>query len=206
MKQNTGNIILLNGSSSAGKTTLAHKLQQLLPEPYQHIALDQFRDGLPDSHRGFNSPPTSRGAAGLNVVPTEQDNELVTQIQFGNHGRQVLAGMRRAIAAFARVGNHVIIDDLLFEPEFLEDYATALQGLPTWLVGVRCDLEVVVAREALRPGRFPGTAVSHFHSVHAHGQNYDVEVNTAFASPRECALQIIARLGQPPQTLRDMVR
>ncbi|MFT7653948.1 MAG: chloramphenicol 3-O-phosphotransferase, partial [Candidatus Azotimanducaceae bacterium] len=30
-------VILLNGCSSAGKTTLAVKLQQLLPEPYQYI-------------------------------------------------------------------------------------------------------------------------------------------------------------------------
>ena len=41
------NVILLNGCSSAGKTTLALKLQQLLSEPYQHVALDQFRDGMP---------------------------------------------------------------------------------------------------------------------------------------------------------------
>jgi chloramphenicol 3-O-phosphotransferase len=38
-----GQIILLNGCSSAGKTTLAIKLQQLLQAPYQHMALDQFR-------------------------------------------------------------------------------------------------------------------------------------------------------------------
>ena len=50
------NVILLNGCSSAGKTTLALKLQQLLPEPYQHVALDQFRDGMPSQIRGFNSP------------------------------------------------------------------------------------------------------------------------------------------------------
>ena len=36
----TGKVIFLNGSSSAGKTTLAIMLQQLLPEPYQHVALD----------------------------------------------------------------------------------------------------------------------------------------------------------------------
>ena len=35
-----GKIILLNGSSSAGKTTIARMLQQIYREPYQHIALD----------------------------------------------------------------------------------------------------------------------------------------------------------------------
>ncbi len=48
-----GRIILLNGSSSAGKTTLAITLQQLLPDPWHHIALDQFRDGMGGRYRGL---------------------------------------------------------------------------------------------------------------------------------------------------------
>ena len=59
-----GRIILLNGSSSAGKTTLAITLQQLLPDPWHHIALDQFRDGLGGRYRWLNSPPGTPGAQG----------------------------------------------------------------------------------------------------------------------------------------------
>ena len=121
-----GQVIFLNGSSSSGKTTLAFMLQQLLHEPYQHIALDQFRDGLPGRYRGLNSPAGTPGALGLNVVPALKNAEPVTEIRFGEHGEQVLRGMRRAIAAFAREGNNVIIDDLLFKPEYLSDYACAL--------------------------------------------------------------------------------
>jgi hypothetical protein len=82
---------------------------------------------------------------GLNVVPTQREGERVTQIRFGSHGEQVLRGMRRAVAAFAREGNNVIIDDLLFKPDYLHDYAEALDGLEAWLIGVRCSLEVVNA-------------------------------------------------------------
>jgi chloramphenicol 3-O-phosphotransferase len=77
-----GNIIFLNGSSSAGKTTNAMMLQQILEEPYQHIALDQFRDGLPGRFRGLNSPDGAPGARGLNVVPIQREGQLVTQIRF----------------------------------------------------------------------------------------------------------------------------
>ncbi len=199
-------IILLNGSSSAGKTTLALKLQQLLDEPFQHIALDQFRDGLPGRWRGFNSPPDTPGADGLNIVPTERDGSAMTEIRFGDQGRRVLKGMRRAIAAFARAGNNVIIDDLLFEPDFLHDYADALEGLPTWFVGVRCSLDVVNAREATRIGRFPGTAESHFHPVHAHGLAYDIEVDTSSSSARACAEAIVERLAQPPIALASLTK
>jgi chloramphenicol 3-O phosphotransferase len=197
-----GQVIFLNGSSSSGKTTLAIMLQQLLPDPYQHIALDQFRDGLPGRYRGLNSPEGTPGALGLNVVPSRKNAEPVTQIRFGEHGEQVLRGMRRAIAAFAREGNNVIIDDLLFKPEYLLDYACALQGIPAWLIGVRCELEVVNAREAIRPGRFPGTATSHFEEVHAHGSNYDLEVDTSSSTPKACAEEIVARLSEPPEALQ----
>jgi len=197
----TGNVIFLNGSSSAGKTTLAIMLQQLLAEPYQHIALDQFRDGMPGRFRGLNSPGGSPGSSGLNIVPQEKDGELLTHIRFGEHGEQVLRGMRRAIAAFAQAGNNVIVDDLLFQPHYLDDYAIALANIPAWLIGVRCGLDIVNERESQRTGRFPGTATSHFHEVHAHEAVYDLEVDTSEASPKYCAEMIIERLQTPPAAL-----
>lgn len=202
----TGKVIFLNGSSSAGKTTLAIMLQQLLREPYQHVALDQFRDGLPGRYRGLNSPPGTPGQSGLNIVPTEKDGELVTEIRFGEHGEQMLRGMRRAIAAFAREGNNVIIDDLLFKPEYLIDYARALHDVPTWLIGIRCSMDVVNDRESRRSGRFPGTATSHFHEVHAHGSDYDLEIDTSHATPKACAEQIVERLNHPPAVLSSLLQ
>lgn len=199
-----GKIIFLNGCSSAGKTTLAIMLQQMLAEPYQHMALDQFRDGMPGKYRGLNSPEGTPGALGLNVVPIRKDDELVTEIRFGAMGEQVLRGMRRAVAAFAREGNNVIVDDLLFKPEYLDDYAKALAGLDVWLIGVRCTLEVVNEREALRMGRFPGTAASHFHEVHAHGAGYDLEIDTTASTPRACAELIIERIAEPPEVLAQL--
>jgi chloramphenicol 3-O phosphotransferase len=200
-----GKIIFLNGSSSAGKTTIAIMLQQILDEPFQHMALDQFRDGLPGRYRGLNSPEGSPGAQGLNVVPTQQEGSRVTEIRFGNHGERVLRGMRRAIAAFAREGNNVIVDDLLFKPEYLHDYARALDDLDAWLIGVRCSLDVVNQREALRSGRFPGTATSHFHAVHAHGCAYDLEVDTSHSTPRACAERIVECIKSPPRALKQLV-
>ncbi len=199
-----GKVIFLNGSSSAGKTTLAFMLQQLLDEPYQHIALDQFRDGLPDRYRGFNSPTGSPGAAGLNIVPIERNGEPLTHICFGDHGEQVLKGMRRAIAAFASAGNNVIVDDLLFAPHYLEDYVVALDGIDTWFIGVRCPLDIVNAREAERTGRFPGTATSHFETVHAHGADYDLEIDTAELSPKAGAQRIKGRLTEPPLVFKTL--
>ena len=200
-----GNVIFLNGCSSAGKTTLALKLQQLLEAPYQHIALDQFRDGLPARVRGLNAPPGTPGADGLNVVPAYQNGQRVTHIQFGAHGEQVLRGMRRTIALFSELGINVIVDDLLFKPQYLADYVSVLSPQKTWFIGVHCDADVVNQREALRTGRFPGTAVSHFEQVHAHGLKYDLEVDTSAASPRACAEAIIRRMQRTPEAFTNAI-
>lgn len=191
-----GRIVLLNGSSSAGKTTLAAALQDVMPDPWHHIALDHYRDGMPGRYRGINSPEGTSGAAGLNVVPIRKHGELVTSICFGAMGQRMLRGMHRAIAAFAAVGNNVVVDDILFDAALLDDYLLALQGFAVYFVGVRCPIEIVQARENSRMGRFPGTALSHFDEVHLHG-HYDVEVDTGAESPRDCALRIRARLDDP---------
>lgn len=182
-----GKIIFLNGTSSAGKTTLAYALQELLAEPWVHIALDQFRDGLPLKYRGLNAPAGTTGEQGLNVVPV--DNSY-THIQFGQVGKTVLKGMRRAIAAMAHAGNNVIVDDIILQPEFLDDYLYVLQDLEVVFVGVKCSEKVLNDREHARPGRFPGTAKGHIAVCHAH-DIYDVEVDTSRYDPQECAATIV---------------
>lgn len=199
-----GRVILLNGTSSAGKTTVARMIQQLRPEAIQHIALDQFRDGLPDRFRGLNSAEGTPGARGLNVVPVHAsgapgDPEMSgTAIHLGDVGLRMLTGMRQAIAAFAKAGNDVVVDDMRLDANYLGDYLMALTGIAVTFVAIHCDATTLNQRETERPGRFPGTAVLHMHSVHA-GCIYDVEVNTSAMSPRECAESILAVERTPPK-------
>lgn len=190
-----GKIILLNGTSSAGKTSLAQAIQLVMDEPWHHIALDQFRDGMPGHYRGLNSPEGSTGAAGLNIVPVRKRGELVTEVRFGPMGHRMLRGMHRAIGAFAQEGNNVIVDDLMLEPKILDDYLVALRNYRVWFIGVHCEIGELSRREIARGGRFPGTAFSHFEDVHIH-RHYDFEVDTTRQSSRECAVLIKQLVAQ----------
>lgn len=201
----TGTLIFLNGTSSAGKTTLAHALQEALDAPWQHMALDQFRDGLPAKYRGLNAPPADTGSQGLNVVPVHDAGQSYTAIRFGGFGKALLAAMRRAIASMAREGVNIIIDDIILEPEFLADYLHVMRELPLYFVGVRCPLDEINRREAMRPGRFPGTALGHFETCHAHGA-YDLEVDTSQRSPAACARQVIEHIHAKPPVAFDRLR
>jgi chloramphenicol 3-O phosphotransferase len=197
-----GNVILLNGCSSAGKTTLARELQHILDQPYQHISLDQFRDGMPPRVRGFNSPDSDPGSTGLNVIPRKIGRNRLSDIKFGDYGKTILMAMRRAAAELSQMDCSVIVDDIIFEKEFLDDYAAVMNPESTWIVEVTCDLEIIKSRESQRPGRFPGTAESHYFSIHRHGINYDVSVDTGQQSPKEAAGSIVNAMNNPPTGLK----
>ena len=154
--------------------------------PYLHIALDQFRDGLPDRFRGLNAPEGTAGNAGLNVVPVNDVPKPYTEIRFGDEGKKMLRGMRRAMAALAQAGNNIIVDDIILSAEFLADYLQVFEPYNVIFVGVLCPQAVIHTREASRPGRFPGTAAGHFVICHAHG-HYDITVDTSIMTPAACA-------------------
>lgn len=200
-----GKVILLNGCSSAGKTTLAMALQSMSNEPFQHVALDHFRDGLPAALRGLNSPKGDPGSRGLNVVPEIRNGKSVTSIKFGDYGEKVLKVMRRTVSQLASAGCSVVVDDILFERKYLLDYAKVLETSSSWLVAVKCDLDTVREREAKRAGRFPGTADSHFESIHDHGVVYDMEVDTSRQSASDLAKEIIDGMKESPRALFSLI-
>lgn len=200
------NVILLNGCSSAGKTTLALAIQSLSKEYFQYIALDQFRDGLPPGLRGLNSPQNEPGSRGLNVVPEIKEGKSVTSIKFGDYGEEVLKVMRRAVSQLAEAGCPVVVDDILFEKKYLLDYARVLDPNTSWLVGVKCDLDIVRAREKQRAGRFPGTADSHYFSIHNHEVTYDMEVNTSRRTATDLAKDIIEGMKAPPKAFSSLTQ
>lgn len=206
---NFGRVLLLNGTSSAGKTTLALALQRTLPDYWHYWALDQFRDGMPPRYRGLNAREDEPGSRGLNVVPVHHIRGKVAEIRFGDLGLRMLRGMRRAAAAFAQQGSNLIIDDLCLEREYLEDYVEVLHGLDVLFVGLRCSEETLGRREAARPGRFPGTAIRQEERVHRHAV-YDLELDTGILSVEQAAKRILDRLAQGPgnafKQLQEMYR
>jgi chloramphenicol 3-O phosphotransferase len=46
----SGRIILLNGTSSSGKSSVARALQEVLSEPYLHLGIDTFIAMLPSRY------------------------------------------------------------------------------------------------------------------------------------------------------------
>ncbi|MFF1820910.1 chloramphenicol phosphotransferase CPT family protein [Kribbella sp. NPDC058245] len=174
-----GRVIVLNGTSSAGKSSIATELLDVLEDVWYHVKIDAFRRMLP--HRDWT------------------DEAYLPVLQ-----RTVL-GFHRAVAGMAAGGNNVVADYVLGERWRLADALDVLKDVPVLFVGVRCSLPELERRETARGNRRIGQAAMQFPVVHAHGL-YDVEVDTERNSPRECALLIRDRLAAGPPTAFDQLR
>jgi chloramphenicol 3-O phosphotransferase len=168
-----GNIIFLNGASSAGKTVIAQTLQQILDEVYLDFSIDSFIDMLPQQ---YISPEGQEG------LSPEEEEALAAFIP------GMVSGFHRCIGTLASSGVNLIVDHVLQDPGWLKECVELLADQEVLFVGVQCPLEELERRERERE-REAGTARKQYEVVHRHGV-YDVEVNTATSSPMECARQV----------------
>lgn len=186
-----GKIVILNGTSSAGKTSILLALQTMLPEPYLDAGIDKFIWMLPERY----------------LERPLWDDILGKADHAGEAGQTLFHGMHHAIAALSRQGNNVLADHVLVDPAWLRECTMLFDGLSAYLVGVRCPLEVLLEREKARRNRTLGQAALQYPLVHVHSV-YDCEVDTSLLSVEECALVIKKRLesDEPPTAFHKIRR
>jgi len=199
----SGTIIFLNGTSSAGKSSIACALQELMPVPYLHTGIDHFLLRM----------PAKLHADGDDIMPCVADGFLwvrspdkrLRELRIGPKGYQLIEGMYRAIAALATSGLDIVVDDVVFDRRALAAAVLALVDLHVLFVGVRCPIEVAVQREQARGDRMLGLVQAHYYTIHTHGV-YDLEVDTSLLRPEECAYIIQQRLehGPSPTALQTL--
>jgi chloramphenicol 3-O phosphotransferase len=102
-------------------------------------------------------------------------------------GAQIIAAYRSTVAAVARTGLSVIVDDVLFEEDDWLSWRQHLAGLDVVWVGLKVPLDVLEQRERERGDRVAGQARSQHALVHRHA-TYDVEVDTASLTPGAAAI------------------
>lgn len=160
-----GRVLLLNGASSAGKTSLAYALQQREPEaPWMVMSVDAFLS--------MCAPHAGR------ATETEDKSAL-----------PLVGAFHAGIAAAARAGAWVIVDHVVGEREaWLEDLTARLQGLPCARVKVTCREDVLRYREHTRSDRFADWEHARRQAVEIHALlDYDACADTTEHSPARCA-------------------
>ena len=193
MTTSAGRVVVLNGTSSAGKTSIARRFQANEADAgrcWLLIGIDDFNDKLPHQWLRAGDHDGAQSGVGVQFVPTADGLVVHT----GAVGRQLYAAYRRSVAACARAGFDVLVDDVVYDEAAAIDWRDALHDLPVTWVAVQCDLEVAAAREQARGDRLPGLARGLGALVHAH-VDYDHELDATDASVDELAAQLAELLA-----------
>lgn len=170
-----GQVILLNGPSSAGKTTLARALQEQLHSRHGLCSFTLSIDHLLRSATGrHESVLAGLAQTGLPLIET----------------------FHASIAAAARAGAWTIVDHVIGEHvDWIDDLLGRLEGVPVLPVQVTCAIGELHNRECRRDDRSPDWphAERQARCIHVPLPGQMV-VDTTRTSPDDCAACILHSL------------
>jgi chloramphenicol 3-O phosphotransferase len=199
-----GRIVILNGPSRSGKTSIAKAMQESFDEPWMNLGMDLYITG---------TPPPYRPGVGLRPRRPEdqpEDPERVPLRVLEDLVPVLYAALYESIAAHARLGLNVVSDvyhhDFYSKPRgILADCARRLRGLPVLFVGVLCPTDVIWQRREATWGQARDAVDEGVRSAvelgqrAARGHTYDLELDTSLLTPGECAGSIRQRLAEGPR-------
>lgn len=180
----SGKVILLNGASSSGKSSIARALQARIEEPFWHFSIDHLRDA--------GVLPLDRIRRGDFQWPLLRDD--------------FFAGFHRSLPAFAGAGNNLIVEHIVETRGWMNELVTLLSEVDVFFVGIHCPLNELERRERARGDRPLGDARRDFETIHRHAV-YDLELDSVGA-PEDCADQLAAawRLRSQPNAFTRMAQ
>lgn len=187
----TGTVIVLNGPSSAGKSSIQREFQTLMmPNLWIKVGIDNLFDKvMPDITAENMSFWQSKNP--IRWVETTKDaegNNIITLLT-GQQGEKVAYAMNSAIAAYAENGCNVIVDYIAYKPEWFNDLRQKLKGYKTFYVAIDIPLDILEQREAARGTSPKGHARSHYATVYRDA-HYDLRVNSANDTAADIAQQL----------------
>jgi len=150
-----GKIIILNGPSSAGKTTLALALQKQLDIPFIRFSFDLFIE-----HKAF---------------PSEQIKSA--KFSWAQMRPAVFRGVHQCVPARATAGNNIIFDHIIETKAWLFELVRLIADLDVFFVGVHCSLPELERREIQRGDRRLGEARQDFETLYGI-PTYDLEIDS----------------------------
>jgi len=167
-KVKQGKVILLNGVSSSGKTTLAKKIQEQLEDKYYHIQQDIF----------------------CTMVHGKFYNK-----DYENTEDAAILAMYNFVLSLCENGENSIVDTVIMDckEKWLRASVELLKDMPVTFVKVNCPLHELEKREIERGDRKVGLSRLQIDTMKFN--TYDVEVNTYEMPIDECVEKINEAIG-----------
>lgn len=161
-----GRIIILNGVSSSGKTTLAKAIQDRSPIPLYKLDIDDFILMSPEKFNDY------------------EHNDFSVQYAFASKFFHV-------VKLFSDMGFDMVVPHMLFKnTDTLKEFKVLLKDYPVLIVNITCPVEELNKRELSRGDRNPGSAEEQLQLLETQFYN-SITVNNFESTNEECAEMII---------------
>lgn len=195
--QSYGTVIVLNGPSAAGKSSIQKEFQYLMmPNLWIKLGIDNLFDKpMPDINLENLAFWQTENPIRWVDTTKDIDNNSIMTLYTGKQGEKVAYGMNSAIASYAQNGNNIIVDYIAYKEEWINDLQKKLEGINTYWVKVNIPLSVLEERETARATSPKGHARSHYATVHWNIK-YDFEVDSSLKTAVEIAQELKGMLSK----------
>jgi chloramphenicol 3-O-phosphotransferase len=207
----SGSIVLITGTTGAGKTTTCQTFARRAHDPYLLFGMDLLTGTM------FPAKYTMFG---------EKSREAYYGDGFGNMGWKALQSMHEMIAAASRCGQNMVVDHHLFvDPPVLQDCIWRLRDVPVMLVCLKVPYEVLENRLLNRKIELPASMLESggpdaarliaerlrdltpwFYKADYKNECCDLVIDSDRFSPNEICEQIEQRLQEGPGTAFESLR
>lgn len=205
-----GKIILLIGSSSSGKSTLATNIQNMAPETFIKVGIDtalveyvhpRYMSEVPghdpdawSNTQSYSDDYHKQGSSWISPDDNTLNPYPYLRYRIGSVARLAFSTMYATMAAMARQGFNVVSDHCFHFQNTYAEALESLQGLPITYVCLNPSLEILKQRERQRGDRMLGIAESVYYQM-VNDYVADLELDTGILSSEQCANTILQHLG-----------
>jgi len=187
-------IILLNGASSSGKTTIARALQELYPGVLLLFGVDSVvQAAFPPK---CDYPPFDQKA--LRIVNHLVDGQPEVELVFSPFTYPVYRAAVGLYKTLSQQGYDLIVDELLIDDHRIDPYFELLNDEKVYFIAVKPEKAVVVQREKERGDRLPGLAAGLYRAVYNPLFEYDLVIDSGRLSARQSAASIMSLIDSQP--------
>jgi len=167
-------VIVLNGTSSSGKTTIARAFQEIAPRLFLNFSIDSILSTLPQS-----------------AIERIVRGDDLSDLRYPELARAFHACVRQLLD----LGHDLIIDNAVTARYQAELLQATTQSHDVLLVGLDCPASVLRDREQKRGDRRLGLAEQQQSGIHS-WLTYDLRIDTSTVSPEEAAALIVQALPE----------
>lgn len=187
-------VIIINGGSSAGKTSTCKAFQDLAPEPYFLLGIDLFWFSMPPKEIELQTcsdhyykwiEETENGQSYFRIIPGLLLNDA-------------MLARYKAMASYLDRGMNVIADEVFWSRDWLLESLYRFAPFRTYYIGMYCDDAEISRREIERGDRYCGWARGSQIYAHLDAQ-YDFKIDSTSKTPAQCAQLLLEYVAANPE-------